>query len=811
MSNAPTEFVNTMVKAGAGAGKTYGLIQKIVDLVKEHAQKNANALPRFVVTTFTRKATQEVRERLLSKALELRRVDPVFGDLFLNFLKSSGFLMVATIHGILNLFLRQYGSVIGLDPEFKVKPQSCHLLTEVLHELLVENPSMVPLVQKYGWKNLRIFLLEYHRSAILNPHLQILPPSHFYEYWEQQLSLLKKYSAELSFYIEPLLVQSKGESLPRFHASLNEITTLLHSSGDLWERLTKLKKVYHHLPRNLGPLKQWDESYKEIRSLITKILAEITEDLLTVKENFESHFQDEVHFQELGVQFSQKWFKKKIEAGELEMEDLELLSLYILRRFPEYSKGFSESWNYWFIDEYQDTSPIQVDILNFLIEECPHYVVGDPQQSIYFFRGARSKVFHEKLKLFKQTSAKIEEKKVNRRSLTSTLYFINDLMDLVNKQQFSPMDSLNENNSSDLLVGHFYLIAEDREKFRLEQLVKILSKLIQEGVEPSHIALLCRENNELQRVFAKIKEAGLPAQVYSKGRFIEDRQVKDALCLWHFLINPYDDINLIELLRSPWFLVRDEVLLEKAAEKKDYLWNSLKTLKLEPITHLQQGLQELMQESHFVVWQKLLLNSVAFAECTQLDPSGRKEANLWKLISLIHAGIKKGTLDYTDPLNVELQAESNSENEAQAFRDSHQIQLMTIHGAKGLEFEHVILPFLNHARKKESTSFFTTDLETQFWTTSFVDESTRTSHSHYFARLVTDEVNALLDEESERLFYVAITRAKKALHFFCPLHTDNISATGWARHLQSFISKGPGKFISQSGQYEFQITAPDTK
>lgn len=810
MSNTPTQFVNTMVRAGAGAGKTYGLIQKIVDLVKEHTNKNPKTLPRFVVTTFTRKATQEVRERLLSKALELRREDPEFGDLFLNFLKSSGFLMVSTIHGILNLFLRQYGSLIGLDPEFKVKANSSQLLTETLHELLVENPGMMPLVQKYGWKNLKIFLLEYHRSAVLNPNLQALPSTHFYQYWEKQLNLLKAQASELALYVEPLLVQTKGESLPRFHAGLREITTILNTSNNLWERLSQLKKVHRQLPRNLGSLKQWDESYKEMRTLITKILSDIAEDLLTEKAHFEVHFQDQQLLQGLGGQFSQKWFKKKIEACELEMEDLELLSLYILRRFPEHSKPFSTSWSYWFIDEYQDTSPIQVDILHYLIDSCPHYVVGDPQQSIYFFRGARSKVFHEKLKLFKESSAKIEEKKVNRRSLTPTLHFINDLMDLVNKHQFSPMDSLSENNSNNLLVGHFYLISEEKEEFRLSQLVELLVKLIkQEGVEPSHIAILCRENNELQRVFAQIQKAGLPAQVYSKGRFLEDRQVKDALSLWKFLVNPYDDINLIELLRSPWFLVGDRVLLEQSVDKKndkrDELWNRLKALNLEPLIVLRNGLQELIQESHFTVWKKLLVNSIAFAECTQLDPSGHKEANLWKLISVIHEEIKAGTLDYTNPLNIDMEVESNSENEAQAFRDSHQIQLMTIHGSKGLEFDHVILPFLNHTRKKESTSFFTTDLETQFWTTAFMEESTRTTHSHYFARLVTEEVNSLLDEESERLFYVAITRAKKALHFFCPQSTDKVSATGWARHLQSFTSKGTGLFIVDSGQYEFKI------
>jgi len=798
-----------MVKAGAGAGKTYGLIHKIVDLVKEHTRKNSKALPRFVVTTFTRKATQEVRERLLSKALELRREDPEFGDLFLNFLKSSGYLMVSTIHGVLNLFLRQHGSVIGLDPDFKVAPLSQTLLTEVLHNLLLENPNTINLVNRYGWRNVKIILLEYHRSTILNPDIEVLPESHFIQYWEKNFNNLKNLTSDLTNYIEPLLAQAKGESLPRFQESLRAIHRVLNEEIDLWKRLSLLKEIYKKSPRNLGPLKQWDDSYKEMRTQVMGILSDLDEDLLTVKENFVIHHQDKIYFQELGARFSELWFKKKIELGELEMEDLELLSLYILRHFSDQSKSFSDSWNYWFIDEYQDTSPIQVELLNYLIGPCPHYVVGDPQQSIYFFRGARSKVFHEKLNLFKRTSAKIEEKKVNRRSQSPTLYFINDLMDLVNKHQFSPMESLSEKDSPELLVGHFYLISESHEELHLEHLVKTLFKLIQEGVDPSNIAILCRENSELQRVFTKIKSVGLPAQVYSKGRFLEDRQVKDALCLWNFLINPFNDINLIELLRSPWFFVPDQILLEVGFEKKSHLWNQIKTLSNKTIQKLNQSLNQLSKESHFLVWQSLLLDTQAFHQCTELDSSGRKEANLWKLITLIHEGIKTGKLDYTDPLKLDLQIETNNENEAQSIRDSHQIQLMTIHGSKGLEFDHVILPFLNHSRKKESASFFTTDLETQFWSHSYMNEATRTTQNHYFARTVMEEINSLLDEETERLFYVAITRSKKSLHFFCPKNIEEVSKTGWSRHLQSFLSKEPGQYTANSGKYKFEIIILD--
>lgn len=805
MPNKPTEFINTMVTAGAGAGKTYGLIHKIVDLVRESVDRDSEHFPRFVVTTFTRKATQEVRERLLSKALELRRTDPVFGEIFLNFLKSSGFLMVSTIHGVLNLFLKQYGSLIGLNPDFKVKPSSPRLLTQTLHELFLLHPTMMTLVKKYGWKNLKFFLLEYHKAKTFNPRMEGLPDSYFYGFWERKIKSIYEAALDLLRYIEPLLAQTKGESLSKFYGGLNDIIYSLNEKKELWSDFESLKKIYQKLPRNLGPLKQWDESYKNLRTQMMDDLAVLNDDFLTIKENFIHHHQDALQLQELGLEFSQMWFKKKLELGELDIEDLELLSLYILRHYPEQTKKFSESWNYWFIDEYQDTSPIQVQILNDMIGACPHYVVGDPQQSIYFFRGARSKVFYEKLNLFKKTQARIEEKKINRRSFAPTLYFINDLMDQINKHQFSPMDSLSDNETKDLLAGHFYLTPDKNEELHFNQIIKVLMQLLEEGVPPSQIAILCRENSELQRVYDKIRSAGLPAQVYSKGRFLEDRQVRDALCLWHFLVNPYDDMNLVELLRSPWFRVSDQILLEVSFQKSDYLWNRIQTLDLEPLLKLRQGLQDLSHESHFWIWQKLLIDSVAFYDCTQQDPSGRKEANLWKLISIIHDEIKMGTLDYADPLNRALSLENQNENEAPSIRESHQIQLMTIHGAKGLEFEHVILPFLNHSRKKESTGFFTTDLESQYWVHSFMNESNRTTQSHYFARVVAEAMNSLLDDEFERLFYVAITRAKRGLYFFCPSSEDELSKTGWARHLQSFISKGSGRFVAESGRYEFQV------
>lgn len=804
MSSPKTEFINTMVKAGAGAGKTYGLIHKIVDLVREYSFQNGGQLPRFVVTTFTRKATQEVRERLLQKALEIRGNDPEFSDLFLKFLQSSGQLSVSTIHGVLNQFLRQYGALIGLDTNFTLTKNAQMLRSTILHKMLIEIPEIEALVTHIGWHRLSTFLKEHHRALMFNPQIAPLPEVSFTDYWQKQMTVLKQSIGEIKPFIEAMTLKSKADSLRRFSLSLSEIEKILQGSRDPWTTLGSLKIAHQDYPKNMGSMSNWDEVAKHLRKAISAILTELVEDPLGDRRCFDSYQETIKNLSKIAPEFSQRWLSQKIQLAELELEDLETLTLYILRNFPEKTQAFSESWNYWFIDEYQDTSPIQVEILNRLIGTCPHYVVGDPQQSIYFFRGARSKVFHEKLNSFAASGARIEHKNINRRSQTPVLSFINDLMDLVNKHQFTRMESISEKNSENKLAGHFYLCPEDSE-LHLEAVAKVVETLLVRNIAPKDIAILCRENSELRELMDHFEKRGLPAQITSQGRFLEDRGVRDALCLWQFLINPFNNNNLIELLRSPWFRVEDDLLLKCAQETKSTIWERLRDEEHATIVVLKSALNETATEGHLEAWQKVLFASSAFTEAYLLDPSGRKEGNLWKLVHEINDLVRAGRLDYAHPLDLSVDTDSNNEEEAPAIRETNQIQLMTIHASKGLEFDHVVIPFLNHQRRRDSSGFWSSDLEDNYWSVPYIEATSQGSHTNFFMRSTNDEVNSLLEEESDRLFYVAVTRAKKSLHFFPPDEGQELSPTGWARHLTHFLLMGPGTFESEDKAYDFKI------
>jgi ATP-dependent helicase/nuclease subunit A len=100
-----------LIRAGAGAGKTTRLISTFLDFVREFHNQNGD-YPRVVITTFTRKATQEVKERLLVSAINEKKV--------FEYINQKSRVHISTIHGLLSLFLSQFADTIQFSSEIKV-------------------------------------------------------------------------------------------------------------------------------------------------------------------------------------------------------------------------------------------------------------------------------------------------------------------------------------------------------------------------------------------------------------------------------------------------------------------------------------------------------------------------------------------------------------------------------------------------------------------------------------------------------------------------------------------------------------------
>mgnify|MGYP002624832387 CR=1 FL=1 len=134
MSSTSFSLNSEIVRAGAGAGKTTRLTQKIHSVAKDFFHAHGR-WPKLVITTFTRKATQELRERLIIKACDEKDQE------FLSFLTMPGQVHISTIHGVLGLFLRRYGHLLGWDTSFRImgKAETAHLSKMVLRELIYDS------------------------------------------------------------------------------------------------------------------------------------------------------------------------------------------------------------------------------------------------------------------------------------------------------------------------------------------------------------------------------------------------------------------------------------------------------------------------------------------------------------------------------------------------------------------------------------------------------------------------------------------------------------------------------------------------
>jgi ATP-dependent helicase/nuclease subunit A len=130
MTNA-SPIVNEMVRAGAGAGKTRRLVQTVVDYCQRFRAEHGR-FPRLVLTTFTRKSTQELRERLVDRACELQIAE------LMALFSSPTQIRITTIHGVLAGFLKEYGALAGLDPAFQVIDATTanRMTREILREIL---------------------------------------------------------------------------------------------------------------------------------------------------------------------------------------------------------------------------------------------------------------------------------------------------------------------------------------------------------------------------------------------------------------------------------------------------------------------------------------------------------------------------------------------------------------------------------------------------------------------------------------------------------------------------------------------------
>lgn len=745
MQGPSLELKNAIVRAGAGAGKTRGLVEKVVEVYR-HFQARGE-VPRIVLTTFTRKATQELKERLILKACGER--DPGL----LQFVSDPAKLNISTIHGLLNVFLRQVGHLAGLDAGFQIvsETEGRHLARLALRETVIENPDALGWLEVYGFE--RLLQMCQRFEAATREQGELRPAT------LEELELLAAHEAArwkqwLDAFAEEIAQEVDEPAWTTYAGALK--TFAQNWDGDL-AGLENLPSK----PRRSKKQAEWEAWHERADEVIKEFKKEMGRECWD-RARWPVMVDAWARFALLGREFVRRSDAVKEGQARFQMSDLEFKSIEILRAKPFLGSVFAEGWDYWMIDEYQDTSPLQVETLAALIGDRPKYVVGDPQQSIYLFRGAEVRVFDEAEAFVRERGGDVRELKRNYRSQPDLLLWINDFMDSLSPQ-FTAMEP-REAATIDGRSCARLIRAPDAEK-ELEAVATRVGELLADGARLEHICVLGRTHNNLMEVSRALKERGYPTHVHSSRGFSSRREVLDAQALWKFLVNPHDNVNLTALLRSPWFFVEDWQLAEWMKEKPHSLWRRLQKLEDAPeaITRLRQTLETLEKVGLTRTFEETLVSAAYLDLSLVNDPAGRKESNLWKLIAKARTLEKEGGLSALDFLDAQAAGDAldAAEGDATSAQEPNCINLMTIHGSKGLEFEHVILPRMGDSPRTTATPPFEAE-NGRFHFPTWIDSAGEFAASPLDYQSVRRQARRELDE-FDRWLYVALTRAKSTL------------------------------------------------
>jgi DNA helicase-2/ATP-dependent DNA helicase PcrA len=421
-------------------------------------------------------------------------------------------------------------------------------------------------------------------------------------------------------------------------------------------------------------------------------------------------------------------------TNSLDFDDLLLKAAEVLRKTPELKKYYSDWYRYILVDEYQDTNRPQYELLRLLTSEHKNlFVVGDEDQSIYKFRGADI----QNILKFETDfpGAKIIKLEQNYRSSQNILNVAGAVVQ--NNTERKGKALWTENGSGDVITCYCAGSAREEAGWIAEQIENFLLD------EPdTHTAILYR-TNFLSRNFEDVlTDAGIPYAVVGSVAFFQRMEIKDLLAYLRILFNPEDDVALLRIINTPprgighatvdmlteIALETNVPILRVLREKVQDTGFSARTMRalrrFQDLLDKWNGIKDTISIARILdtILEDILYEQMIRRNETESEAENRL-ANVEELIRAASESEQRG-----ETISEFLDRASLS-SELDHLDPNAKVSLMTLHSAKGLEFDTVFLAGL---------------------------EDGLFPHSH--------SLNSLQDlEEERRLCYVGITRARKKL------------------------------------------------
>lgn len=831
---------NVIISAGAGSGKTRVLVEKYFRLlVDDHPEWPVESV---VAITFTRKAASELKSRIIRRVVEELESVEAEGPRRLRLQelrREVGAAPIGTIHNFCGRILREFAFDAHIDPDFVVLEgaRESALRMEAARRTIREATSG----QHEDLYAALLFLLNVFSAArleqllasMLSGRATYLPPARRFvatpteelyrslqvahtefvaeerrRFADQWLVLLKRIGAISLPGVVKQLCDSLVEQWPGNHEPWSQVEGLISAAMEklLTKTFTCRKREFA-----VAGLEEFASERDALEELAKEYSKAPLGDLTTADEQNLDHTR---HLARLFLKATNLYEELRggnsLQDGEAQLvdfTDMELLAHKLVTSSAEVRHKLRQHYPFLILDEFQDTSQFQWEILRpLVVDEAGHlrrqclFVVGDRKQGVYGFRDANVRLFSEVQNLVQASNEPWMGRTgavtmaANFRTAEKPLTFINGIFEQLMSMDQSAWSV--EFEPLQYMVGGEgcveFLLCESPGKDELAESDEIppsepefvalhIEQMITErNVRPGDIAILFRKRSAFVDYESALRERGIPVVSQHGANLFQQPELADLTAVLNAVSYPHRDAVFVHYLRSPFIGFTDDLLLKIArthgrsyydkallvAQRGEYQldssWFALEAAEKERLAFaldtLNQAREMVGVYSPYEILKHLLDHLGAYYSVLAMHRGAQAQANIDKFLQVAR---EAEALDFEEFIEYVV-SESSSLNgltEAVDLATVDAVKIMTIHAAKGLEFPVVYLPQLNSGSGGAPDDVSTDGSE---WMTLRLPKSLQdkpTFLSNYFARIARQQESA----EERRILYVAMTRCQTHL------------------------------------------------
>lgn len=426
----------------------------------------------------------------------------------------------------------------------------------------------------------------------------------------------------------------------------------------------------------------------------------------------EDDFADSVHFNpedpySHATEFAYRYYQEKLKFfNAIDFDDILFLTLKLFRQNPDVVEAYSLKYQYIMIDEYQDTNPLQFELVKFLTSTHDNLcVVGDDDQSIYGFRGADiSNILDFESNFPRAKVVKLEE---NYRSVSSILDLANAVIKVNKKRRDKTLWSQKKSNHIPMLWA---TADTDHEA---EVVVEDIVRYQGGGNHLGDIAVLYRSNTQAPPIEDQLRMSQVPYTIIGGQKFYDKKEVKDLMSYLFVILNPNDQMAIRRILNIPHRGIGNATLekyLSKSQEDNIALFDALERYPgLDPKRESNiKGFVELIRKykntfATYNLSQSItnLIEEIDYLNFIdkQYDNAKQVERRRNDVMHFIESS-QRFTTYYKENANLKLFCErlllQDSQDKDTLDEEDHDVRknevtLMTLHSSKGLEFRKVYM------------------------------------------------------------------------------------------------------------------------